>query len=428
MKSKMMKQVLYDMRHQPVIGVVSVIGTAMSIFLIMIMVMMARIETMPFAPESNRDRLLYGRNINTANKSGGSSSSRLHHLLAKNLYGDLKEAEVSTIMTNDPETVDVTVPGQPSMLKYLHYTDENFWKVFDYEFIAGHPYDKVAVDAGSNEVVIAESVARKLFGTTDVAGREILVLQTPYRVVGVVGDASPLAKSAFADLFIPYTVNGCRNVTFGDNGVFGPMQAVILARSEEDFPAIRNEVMSRIRAFDSELRQLKGDSVVYHGQPYTQYESNYVKGSNTPSEADSQTRLRWIIYGIFLLVPAINLSSMTQSRLRRRTSEIGVRRAFGCKRSTLIANVIAENMIVTLAGGIIGLAACLIFGYFFTDFVFTDLDVNRQATVSLRLLIDWKLYAAVIFFCFLLNLLSSGVPAWRASRIPPVDAINNHTK
>ncbi len=57
--------------------------------------------------------------------------------------------------------------------------------------------------------------------------------------------------------------------------------------------------------------------------------------------------------------------------------------------------------------------------------IFTDLSINREIDLSLKLLIDWKLYGAALAFCFLLNILSSGIPAWRASRINPVDAINS---
>lgn len=425
MKSNIIHQAFYDLRHQPVIGTVTMIGTALSIFLIMIIVMMHRIEVSPFAPENNRDRLLYGRNLHiTGINKHNDSSARLSAALAKRFYDNLAKTECTTIMTSDAETVDVSATGSKTFLAYCHATDQNFWKIFDYEFIAGKPYDEAAVKAGLKEAVIAESVARKLFGSVDVIGREILILQTPYRIVGVVEDASPLAKASFAEVFYPYTVDGGKKFNWDENGEFGPMQAIILANSPDDFEAITEEVRARMKVFDGELRQ-RGDSLVYHGQPYTQEESGYTGGSNMDSGAAEARKIRWILYAVLLLVPAINLSSMTQSRLRRRVSEIGVRRAFGCRRSRLIRDIIAENFLITLLGGVAGLILCLIFGYFFSDMIFTDLSINREIDLSLKLLIDWKLYGAALAFCFLLNILSSGIPAWRASRINPVDAINS---
>lgn len=253
----------------------------------------------------NRSRTLYGRNLNIASLDGQSnSSSRLSAKMALRLYDNLKNTEVTSISTNDPETVDVSVPGAKTVLAYHHATDQNFWKIYEFDFIAGRPYDKAAVDGGVKETVITESVARQLFHSTDVAGREIQIRKSPYRVVGVVKDVSPLAKAAFADLYIPYTVDGGRYYDWGDRG-FGRMQALILANSEADFPAIKEEVRARMNVLDRELRP-DGDSLVYHGQPYNQAESNSTNGSNQDSGEPEQRRIRWIIYAILLIVPAIN--------------------------------------------------------------------------------------------------------------------------
>ena len=51
------------MRTQPVIAWVTIIGTALSIFLIMTVVMMRQVYLIPFAPEIHRDRMLYGLSL-----------------------------------------------------------------------------------------------------------------------------------------------------------------------------------------------------------------------------------------------------------------------------------------------------------------------------------------------------------------------------
>ncbi len=66
MKNKVL-QILYDLRHQPVISGVTLIGTALTIFLIMVVVMIQQIPVLPFAPESNRPRLLIGCYIHLEN-------------------------------------------------------------------------------------------------------------------------------------------------------------------------------------------------------------------------------------------------------------------------------------------------------------------------------------------------------------------------
>lgn len=62
-----------------------------------------------------------------------------------------------------------------------------------------------------------------------------------------------------------------------------------------------------------------------------------------------------LIIVILLLVPAINLSSMTLSRMRKRMTEIGVRKAFGATANELLRQVFWENLILTLLAGVLGL-------------------------------------------------------------------------
>ena len=128
---------------------------------------------------------------------------------------------------------------------------------------------------------------------------------------------------------------------------------------------------------------------------------------------------------ILLIVPAVELSSMTQSRLRQRVSEIGVRRAFGCTRAEIVGQIIMENMIMTLIAGVIGLLLSIAFAWiaaaslFAIPFSFT----MNEATIDFSILIHPSTFGYALLFCFLLNLLSSGIPALRASRTNIVNAL-----
>lgn len=53
------------------------------------------------------------------------------------------------------------------------FTDDVFWKIFNFDFVSGSPYTKEEVQSGIKKVVIAESLARRLYGTSDAAGKTI---------------------------------------------------------------------------------------------------------------------------------------------------------------------------------------------------------------------------------------------------------------
>ena len=128
-------------------------------------------------------------------------------------------------------------------------------------------------------------------------------------------------------------------------------------------------------------------------------------------------------------MPAINLSSMTQSRLRQRVSEIGVRRAFGSTRMEMMGQIIMENLIVTVLAGMIGLLFSVLFAYIGNSLLFAQaysLTLNTPE-VSTSILLHPSTFMYALLFCFILNLLSSGIPAWRASRTSIVNALGGKT-
>lgn len=419
MNATIFKQVLYDMKHQPVMGIVSVLGTAMSIFLVMSVVMMNLIKVIPFAPESNRDRTLYGKYIHIASTNGyNNSSSGMSPEVAKKLYGDLAAAECTTIYTSTSPS-DVRTPGGPTELYSVRYVDDEFFKVFDYHFVDGRAWDHAAFESGLRQAVVTREVARRTLGDVDPVGATIYILEQPYTVVGVVDDVSPLATEAFAEILVPYTVDIDRNTWMGE---FGDFVAAVLASSPAKFDAIRAEVAARKQAFDAELLEQER-TLVDHGTPFTHAELISVPGSNCEPTDKVERKQRLVIYAILLLLPAINLSSITRSRMRRRAAETGIRRAFGCTRRRIMADIVAENFVITLAGGIIGLMLCMVFAFFFAGMFF---DVSSSAaSIPSGALLNWRIFAVALVMCLILNLLSSGIPAWNAARVDPVKAINS---
>ena len=58
---------------------------------------------------------------------------------------------------------------------------------------------------------------------------------------------------------------------------------------------------------------------------------------------------------IILLVPSLNLCGLSNSRMQQRITELGVRKAFGGTKSVLVRQILNENLMLTLLGGVVGL-------------------------------------------------------------------------
>ncbi len=432
MKSNFLKQIIFEMRHQPVIGLVTVVGTALAIFLIMVVAMMQEVKTAPFPPESNRDRMLYVKNFDVSTTDGGSeySTGGISWDVIHELYDTLPGVERTSFVAAYVNRADIAVSGSTPFNTDLREVDDEFWNIMDHTFVTGHPFDKASFQAGLKEVVINSSIARSLFGTTDAEGREVLLEQIPYKVVGVIEDVTPLATLAYGEVFIPVREDTKKQGWGSRNGARwgGPFHAIPLLEKGVSPQILRDEVRRRIDRMNDRNKDF-GLVVGYRGTPFD-FEAAHMSFDNS-SEPDiaGEHRQRLIVYLILLLIPAINLSSMTQSRLRRRVSEIGVRRAFGSTRFNIVKDIVAENFLVTVFGGVIGLILSLVFMYLLADVLFIpDKLLSNPPRLNAAILFRWSTFGLALFFCFILNLISSGIPAWRAACINPVNAINGHAK
>ena len=422
-------QALAQLRQHPIISAVSIIGTALAIFLIMLVVMMQQVKTAPFTPESNRDRFLHAHFLSLGNEKiwgkGDTSNGPMSVQSAKELYASLKTPEAVTIYGCAALTTPVSLPKQPATGFDLRQTDDKFWKVFDFQFIDGKPYDQATFDAAIPVAVLTETVAKTVFGTTEnIVGKEFLLNHAPYKVCGVVKDVSTLATNAYGQLWVPYTAGGL-GADMWNNKHMGMMSCTLLAKHQDDFDAIRNEADRRLEEYNKLIGE-DGWEIISRNRPYDQEKQSISFAANWEPDLPKHRRQQLVIFLILLIVPAINISSMTQSRLRQRISEIGVRRAFGSTRMEIMSQIIAENFIVTLMAGALGLLMSVLFAFMGSSIIFAQ-EYNYSIVlpeVDITMLLQLDTFLWAFFFCFVLNLLSSGFPAWRASQIGIVNAIS----
>ena len=417
-------QALYHLRENPIISWISILGTALSICMIMVIVITLRVRIADCEPEVNRNRSLYVPNMSYRAKgdlSGSSANSSMSVQTGRECFKALTTAEAVTLVSN-PAKVRVSLPAGAKMTADRLQTDEAFWQVFRFRFLDGKPFTAVDLSSGLPRAVIAASVARRLFGRTDVSGQHLELNHVDFQVCGVVADVSMQATDAYAQVWIPYTAGDAEANSWGYN-LMGPMRAVILARSQADFPAIREEC-ERLRKKYNDAQD--GVEVFYRGQPDTHFTHLYRTWSQEPDVQGVMLRYVAVML-ILLIVPAINLSSMTLSRMRKRMAEIGVRKAFGATANELMRQVFVENLLLTCLAGLLGLflsyvATFVLNGFLFSNSANAYLSGETSLTAG-ELLSPWILLAAFVF-CLLMNLLSAGIPAWRASRMNIVEAIN----
>ncbi|MFN8095755.1 MAG: FtsX-like permease family protein [Vicinamibacteria bacterium] len=396
------------LRRRPFFTAVSLVGIGLTL---LVLTVAAAIFDHAFAatpPETRLDRTLLVSRLELAGEHWTSTSSLGYRFVDRYLRG-LPGVERMAVASEIQGGFSYV--GGERVRSYLKRTDADFWRILSFSFVEGGPFGHEDVAEGRRVAVVNEATRGRLFGGQPALGRTVELDGERYRVVGVVRDVPLLRVVPFADVWVPFTAQASDDWRQGLQGSF---TAILLAGSPGDFPRIRAELASRVASVD------------FAGTNFTRAEARALtlfetfaallrmgrRGTDAGAQLVIATLLALAVG--FMVLPVVNLVNLNVSRALERASEIGVRRAFGASRATLVRQLVVENVVVTLVGGLAALAA--------TEGALRLLTASALVAyadfhVNLRVF-AWGLAFAVVF-----GILSGAWPAWRLSRLHPVEAL-----
>ena len=414
------KQALQMLKENMFISMISIAGTALAIMMIMIIFIADEIKTVDVAPEINRSRTLYVFREVREHENGAIMMGSLPYRTAKYLL-DMKTPEyISMVVIFDRGLQwgisNINVEGStdyyPALTKSV---DPNYWKIMSFRFVEGRPFTEEEFESGVKVAVIKESFAKTIFKGEPALGKIIEYQFENYRIIGVVKDVSQVFREAEAEIWMPYKSNQS-----WENNAF---EIMFVAKDEKDFPAIKDELKECAKKYDADNVPWK----LFIPGPFTIRESeggNMLGGANDEvvnSQLKARNRKIMFTFIILLLIPALNLSGFSMSRIKKRVSEIGIRKAFGAKRSAILVQVLYENLITSLIGGAIGFVLSIAAVIWLQSWL---LGISAGLDIPFRTYMSWQTLFAVTVVCIALNLLSAGLPAYRASKMQIVDSLN----
>ena len=389
---------------------VSLFGISITLTILFVVAAMTDTALSPGGRGSKLDRSLFIDRIELIGKDMHMSSLPSYYLLDRYVR-TLKTPQTVSILSETKSTA-VYVGGHKLLLD-LKYTDAEFWDIVEFHFIEGGPYDTTAVDNADAVAVITDRTRDDVFGSGPVVGQYIETTSGSFRVVGVVPKDEMPGEAVYADIWVPITQS---HQTIARTEPYGAQKAIVLPARDADKPAIKREFEQHLGVVRTDLAG-KWDSVaVSMASPLELAARAFT--SEGPGGVTAAVAIFIGMAVLFMLLPAMNLVNMNVSRIFERSSEIGVRKAFGASVSALVWQFIVENVVLTLVGGAIAVVLSLI-----------ALDILNSSGVMP--FAQFKLNWHVLFYSLVLSVffgVFSGVlPAYRMSRLHPVEALRGVT-
>lgn len=382
---------------------------AISFTLVVLMVVAAFFDHVfgPLAPETKVDRMLGVYLLQMKSEQSTSTGPAGYGFLDR-YARNLPNVEKFSIFSL-PESAHSYRNGE-KIKSYLKRTDGEFWEVLDFNFLEGGPFTAEDERNANFVAVINEATRKKYFDNEPAVGKTLEVDGQRFRVVGVVSNVPIFRAASFADIWVPLSTSKVASYRKEFRGGFW---ALILARSPADLPAIKEEYRSRLSQVEfpdpREYNLAIGDAETFF---------EFISRMLSSDQSDNHpTRLLFVIIGfmvLFMLLPTVNLININVSRILERASEIGVRKAFGASSLTLVGQFVVENVLLTLVGGVIGFI-----GSFVILKAITESGLIPYAQFHLNYRIFFYGLATAIFF----GLFSGVYPAWKMSRLHPVQAL-----
>ena len=385
---------------------ISLFGISLTLFVLIVATAMLDNEFAPRAPESRFDRVLGVYSLGLYGPHFGTTSEPGYLFLDTYLRG-LTGAERISIFTSSQQ---LAMYHQGVKIEtHLRRTDGAYWDILDFTFLEGAPFTEQDNRDARFVAVITDDMRQKLFGADKGVGRRIELDGQTFRVVGVVKPVSITRRAGFSEVWAPLRTMKSRDY---ERRMLEGFTGIVLARSSADFPMLRREFNERLSRFTFDDPAF--NQVVAGLDTSFEAVARTVTGSRLSGRA-STFRLILIVAGLlFVTLPTMNLVSINLSRIMERGPEIGVRKAFGASSRALVTQFVVENVVLTVVGGVIGfgLAAVALRMLSRLDFIpYAVFDVNL------------RIFLYGVGLAALFGVISGVYPAWRMSRMHPVNAL-----
>lgn len=256
---------------------------------------------------------------------------------------------------------------------------------------------------GSRVAIIGHTIAQELFYNQNPIGKEIKIFGFTTKVIGVFKKEGNSVSFNSADELVIVPMNFFRTkISLNKVDPF----IIVKGRPEVPIEELKAELKGMMRGF-RKLKPKQDDSFALNQISIIDKFFDMI--------FTSMSIVSWIIGLFSLLVGCFGIANIMFVSVNERINIIGIQKALGAKNYFILLQFLVESIILCIIGGLLGLFIILI-GIAFVNFNFSE-------NLGFNLFLSFENFTIAIGVSTVIGILAGIVPAFRASRMDPVEAI-----
>ncbi len=289
--------------------------------------------------------------------------------------------------------------------------DNNYFSTCGYVVRTGRTFREEDYKEFHKVVILDQAAATSLFQEENPLGKTIEINKEPFTVIGIaqkLEEFEPVINS-FEDynnykgsesLGIIYMPSGCWPITYQYDE---PQNVVVRAQSTEAMTKVGQKSADILNQY----LNVKEEDVKYKATDVTELAAQIQSSSATMN-----TQLIWIA-SISLLVGGIGVMNIMLVSVTERTSEIGLKKAIGAKKRSILTQFLTEAVVLTSIGGIVGVIAGNILAQVIHKVSGTPVAISIPAIII------------SVLFSMVIGIVFGLLPSIQAANLDPIDALRH---
>jgi putative ABC transport system permease protein len=391
---------------------INLFGISLTLKVLMVTSTIADGYFYPSGPEKNTDNMLMiQRLVVTNDEQNYTFTGGLGYKFIQDNVKRLQTPEMMSINSGARSTSIFHEGVKRTLL--VKKTDANFWKILDFEFVDGRGFDDNEWTNGEFVAVINAQTQEQLYGGNSAIGQKLSFGNQTFTIIGVVQNVSAIEEVSLSDIWVPYTTNATNDYKQEIGGEWG----VILYHSNPEILKDANKeyinLLKNDLKLDAEATYSKAFSGAFNKLELLSREVFWEEYSYKTYVGLFISVITGMVF-IFMLLPSINMINLNVSRVMERSSEIGVRRAFGASKAQLLMQFIIETILITLVGGVIGMLLSI--------FMLNSIEASGIIPY-MQFSFNHRVFLVGLALILIFGIISGAYPAYKMSRLSPVAAL-----